>query len=324
MQIKPFTMSVIIGSAACNARCPFCISRMTPPDGITTKPEPINWKNWHQACTLALRSGVTTIMLTGKGEPTLFPEQVTEVLKRLKPYDFPIIELQTNAIPIADGKLDEGVYFSAPFGEYKSGTPPVSTLQHWFNLGLRTIAISNVGIDPELNQKVYLPYRKEYIDLEATIAKLHAIGFSVRLATVMINGGIDSSAKVFELIQFAKKNNVEQVSIRPVTKTHEVTKESSNTLLPQLSQKDLAAKWVDDNCVNEISQEIIGDYLKNYGTLLMTLPHGANVYDFNGQNICFTNCLTHDTNPDSIRQLIYRSATGNIGYSWEYSGAIIL
>lgn len=314
MQIRPFTMSVIIGSAACNARCPFCISHMTPPDGITTKPEPINWKNWHQACNLAVRSGVTTIMLTGKGEPTLFPEQISEVLTRLKPYDFPIIELQTNAITIADGKLDEGTYFDGP-----SGSAPVSTLQHWFNLGLRTIAISNVGINAELNRKIYTPYRKEYIDLAATIKKLHAIGFSVRLATVMIKDGVDNKEEVYNLIQFAKANQVEQVSIRPVTGLHEVTKEDA-----PLDNKQLAVKWVETNSIPTKNLKEVNDFVSIFGTLLMTLPHGASVYDVGGQNICITNCLTHDTNPDSIRQLIYRSATGNIGYSWEYSGAIIL
>ncbi len=72
MKIKTF--SIIAGSEACNARCPFCISKMTPQQGVTLKTSTVNWRNFRVGAQLAKQCDVTTAMLTGNGEPTLFPE----------------------------------------------------------------------------------------------------------------------------------------------------------------------------------------------------------------------------------------------------------
>ena len=34
------TFSILAGSEACNARCPFCISKMTPPLGVDARSTP--------------------------------------------------------------------------------------------------------------------------------------------------------------------------------------------------------------------------------------------------------------------------------------------
>ena len=55
----------------------------------------------------------------------------------------------------------------------------------------------------------------------------------------------------------------------------------------------------------------------------MPLPHGAIIYDWNGQNFCLNNCITSDMNPDRIRQLIYHP-NGDIAYDWKHEAAVIL
>ena len=314
MQIKPQTMSIVVGSAVCNARCPFCVSKMTPPNGVAIKADAINYRNWDQACQLAKDSGVTTILLTGKGEPTLFPDQVTEVLEQLRPYKFPIIELQTNAIPIATGAITDGM------------------LQMWHRLGLRMIAISNVGIDYELNNKIYTP-RHKYINLMDVIRRIHSFGFSVRMATVMIKGGVDSPAKIDELLSFAAALDVEQTTIRPVTRAdvtvrqNEATHDQKYILSLKILNEDQgandAAEWVQNNAVTPKQIQDVHEYIANAGTLLRRLPHGAEVYDLYGHNICLTNCLTREPLQPEIRQLIY-FPDGHLRYDWEKSGAIIL
>ena len=119
------TFSIIAGSEACNARCPFCISKMTPPCGVELKQPQVNWRNFGVACELAKQSGVTTAMFTGKGEPTLFPEQISEYLERMAVYEFPLIEMQTNGIRLAEEPE-----------QYKEH------LGHWHDDGMTTIAIS--------------------------------------------------------------------------------------------------------------------------------------------------------------------------------------
>lgn len=288
-------MSILVGSAACQARCPFCVSRQTPLQGVSNKHEPINYRNWNQACGLAKASGVNTIMLTGKGEPTLFPHQITEVLNSLLPFNFPIIELQTNGIDIADGKIDHEQLFE------------------WYRLGLRIISVSNVGVDKGFGQRIYTPYRKEYIDLASLIENLHKNKFSVRMATVMLKGGVDSYESIPELVLFAKRYNVEQLRLCPVNHSGVIETDEAKEV----------SEWTRANALTEYQLKGIKDHIERNSELLLTLPHGANVYDYDGQNVCLANCLTESQNPDTIRQLIY-FPDGSLRYSWQYKGARIL
>ncbi|KKM67725.1 hypothetical protein LCGC14_1468260 [marine sediment metagenome] len=91
--MKIQTFSIVAGTEACDANCPFCVSKQTPKTGLQSNP---NYRNFHTACQFATRCGVTTAMITGKGEPTLFPNQITMYIKMLSDHRFPFIELQTN------------------------------------------------------------------------------------------------------------------------------------------------------------------------------------------------------------------------------------
>ena len=55
----------------------------------------------------------------------------------------------------------------------------------------------------------------------------------------------------------------------------------------------------------------------------MSLPHGAEVYDVAGQNVCISNCLTIEPDTDNLRQIIV-FPDGHIRYDWNYEGAILL
>ena len=97
MKFKLF--SVVVGTEACVASCPFCVSGVLPNNENVVCSD-VNWRNFDIACNLADRSEIDTVMLTSRGEPLLFPDQISEYLKRLSKYHFPFIELQTNMIPV--------------------------------------------------------------------------------------------------------------------------------------------------------------------------------------------------------------------------------
>jgi len=285
------TLSIIAGSEACNARCPFCVSKMTPPLGVELKEPEVNWRNFDIACRLAKQSGVTTVMFTGKGEPTLFPEQITKYLDKIEKYEFPIVELQTNGT-----KLSED-----------SGT---NDLKYWYARGMTTIAISIVHYDPDKNREVYLPHKKKYTDLALLIKKLHDLHFSVRLTCIAANGFIDSAEKVKNLVSFAKENRVEQLTITPVNK-------------PETILNKEAWNWTNSHHLTEEQLKDIIRLLKAEATPIMTLAHGAIVYDLYGQNICLNHCLSVQPDAEEMRNLIF-FPDGHLRYYWQYPGAILL
>jgi molybdenum cofactor biosynthesis enzyme MoaA len=287
------TFSIVTGSEACNARCPFCISKMTPPLGVRLQEPEVNWRNFRIACRLAMRCGVTTIMLTGKGEPTLFPEQISKYLQVLSEFQFPIAELQSNGIALVD---QPDLY--------------ARHLHTWYDLGLTTIAISIVHYAPDRNRLVYLPHRERYVDLPLLIQLLHGHGLSVRLACILANGFIDSRQTLQELIDFAKQHRVEQLTIRPVNR-------------PAGSRSQEAHDWANRHGLQPSQLSDISDFLEQSGELLMTLIHGAQVYDVGGQNVCLTDSLTIEARSDDLRQLIF-FPDGHLRYDWQYPGAILL
>jgi molybdenum cofactor biosynthesis enzyme MoaA len=287
--MKVQTLSVIAGSKACNARCPFCVAKMTPSQGITLEQPEVNWRNLRKAAIFAKQSDVSTVLITGKGEPTLFPQQITDYLEALSEFDFPFIEIQTNGLTLAENNE-----------QY---------LKQWYDLGLSTVAISISHYDPEKNKQVYTPDRP-YMNLPNLINKLHETGLSVRLTCVALNGFIDSASELESIVGFAQENNVEQLTISPVNKPNE-------------SKSLDIYDWATEHALKSNQLQDISNYLSEKGTRLLELPHGAVVYDVDGQNVCLNNCLTRTTDSENIRQLIF-FPDGHLRYDWEYQGAILL
>lgn len=287
--MKIQTFSILTGSEACNARCPFCVSKMTPPFGVTPKEPRVNWRNFEIACRFAKQSGATTAMLTGKGEPTIFPDQITKYLTALAKFEFPFIEIQTNGILINTYE---------PY------------LAMWHKLGMTTIAISIVHYEPEKNREIYLPHKKRYIDLSVLATLLRANGFSLRFTCILANGFIDSAQKMRELIAFTKKNRIGQLTVTPVNE-------------PETTENQMVWDWAYAHRLTAEQREDITGYIKTNGTKLMRMVHGAEVFDLDGQNICLNNCLSLQPESEEMRNLIF-FPNGDLRYYWQYPGALLL
>ncbi len=80
------TLSIVGGTRACNARCPDCVSDMTtvPKDNWMFYFKNVDWENLDIALNTAINAGVGTVLFTGKGELTLFPQQVLDYLKFIR------------------------------------------------------------------------------------------------------------------------------------------------------------------------------------------------------------------------------------------------
>jgi len=281
------TLSISIGTKACNAKCPFCISKVTPANGVTLEePQVLDYLRLEKAILFAQQSNCKTALITGKGEPTLYMDSVLLTANELRNHNVPLIELQTN-----------GLIF---------GTTP-QPKRDWLlreikMAGINTIAISIVHFVDVMNASIYTP-RWRYPSLIKTINDIHQAGISVRLACVGILDYIDNVKNLACLLDFAKEYKVEQVTWRPVV-VHDDT------------QKHLLVNTTEFNAIMEFFNDS-----KN-ATKLHTLPHGATVYDYEGQNICLTNCLTRNPDDNTIRQLIY-FPDNHLRYDWELEGAII-
>lgn len=255
--------------------------------------EPLNLINFRKACRLAEINDVTNVIITGKGEPTLFPDQITDYLEAMVPFDFPVIELQTN-----------GILFSQQpekFDKY---------LKDWHDLGLTFIAISIIHYDPEINRANYIPHLPVYPDLEKIISNLHSFGYSVRLTVTLVKGGIDSAKEAGVMVSKARDWGVEQLTLRKVA-------------APHTTQNEAVSSWTRTHQLDQSTLDQMEQYLLMNGTKIASFDYGGAIYDVSGQNVCFTNALTLNKETETFRQAIY-FPDGHLRFDWQYSGAIII
>lgn len=139
------TFSIVVGNRACPCRCPFCVSRMTGFGELPEEAGSVNLQNLHTACMLAKAGQTTTVLLTGKGSPTLFPDQITSHLGSLQPYGFPFLELQTDSFAL--GHL-------AVCHPKQAGAIRRDHLVRWRELRLGTVALSVVSTDDAANARI--------------------------------------------------------------------------------------------------------------------------------------------------------------------------
>ena len=88
--MKANNLSISIPNKGCNKSCPYCVSKIAP---NVENNEKLFIKNIHKVKKMADITGVTSVSITGKGEPTLNMSNVYDVLHTLTEY---VTELQTN------------------------------------------------------------------------------------------------------------------------------------------------------------------------------------------------------------------------------------
>jgi len=288
--MKTHTFSIVVGTGACNFKCPYCVSKMTCQ---AAKKHDINWRRFDTACDVALqaRDGLVNVIITGTGEPNLFPDDITSVLYRMRGR-FPLVTLQTNGSLLTE-----------------------DSVKKWMQKGLTQVCISIAHSSWVLsNQIMGAPKghtQYNVFNYWRTVEMIHDVGLAVRLNCTMTRDGVCMPDHAETLIDRCLQNGVEQLTFR------EVDRPNDPNGAPEV------VEWVEDQKPHNAARTLYHYLSMNGGKLLQTLPHGGTVHDYRGQNVCISNCLTDTADPDDIRQIIF-FPDGRISYDWKYIGARIL
>jgi molybdenum cofactor biosynthesis enzyme MoaA len=284
--MKALTYTIIAGNKACPNDCPICISKMTPDYGIGYSMPEVNWPKFEQATIIALNHRAENVLITGKGEPTLYPGQITQYLIRLYGKPFDRRELQTEGSRLAKSGIYDGF------------------LDAWKDLGLSTVAISIYHYDAAKNKQIFQPRHGEYFDLTKLIEKIHNRGMNTRLSCVMLENLIDNPAEVERLIAYAKQNQVFQLTLRRADR-------------PIKPLDAVVAEYVDAHRLADEQFQQIVDWVQQNGSFCYSLPHNAGVFEVNSQNVCISTGLSPAKEyAEEVRQLIF-FPQGWLTTSWE-------
>jgi molybdenum cofactor biosynthesis enzyme MoaA len=250
------------------------------------RPE-INWDRFETACAIAsqARDGLVNVLLTGTGEPTLYPNDISDLLMAMKGR-FPLVTLQTNGVLL-----------------------PERHLHTWKQRGLTAVCLSVASASPGRSSEIMgLDERYDWLDCAK---RIHAEGFSVRINCTMLKEGIELPHEAEQLIDTCRAAGIEQLTFR------EVDRPADPASAPEV------ARYVDFQKPHGAAKRLYHYLAMEGATQIMDLPHGGTVFDYRGQNVCITNCLTDTRDPDDIRQIIF-FPNGEISYDWKYKGARIL
>ncbi len=232
------------------------------------------------------RNGLVTVLLTGTGEPTLYPTHINDYLDRMR-CRFPLITLQTNGLLLDREKLTT-----------------------WRDKGLTQVCISVTNDDSDRNNQL-MGIEDETFNYWRKVDLIHNVGLSVRLNCTMLLSGLSTPGDAERLINECRRHSVEQLTFR------EVDQPPFSATAPKVAQ------YVKHEKPFRAAEILFHHLSMNGASRLPNLPHGGTVFDYKSQNVCVSNCLTDTLDPNDIRQIIF-FPTGEISYDWKYKGARIL
>lgn len=279
MKAHNLTVSVPPDEVLCDKNCPYCISRMTGQiehDYFTVM------RNLSKVVTVSKASGVSTVLITGKGEPLLNFYGTARIAQKLK--DFPI-EIQTNGLWLNDR---------------------LESIKELKGVGIDTIAVSVDSLS-------------QLSDLGTLFERINEENMTVRVCFNVISPQYLSTVRA-ENVSFATINKclkfhpIHQVVLRRIMIPDIIagTKEAHKT-------SDWVLKNVNKDFYDELNKEFMATLERNRysSSLIRVLPHGAKVYNLDGRSFCFSDyCIQETNNTEDIRSLIFLE-DGHLYTSWD-------
>jgi hypothetical protein len=282
---KIYSVSALVGTAACNANCSFCAAKSLRADAPDDNSMPITFKS---ALRLSARYGGWSLSLTGSGEPTCSPDAITNALldynecKKEGAY-FPNVNLFTNGIKFAD---------------YDFCRQYIPT---WKSLGLTAIAVSIHDTTEEGQAQAY--GIESYPIFPRIFGNISRFDLQCRATLLLRKGGIDTPKKYKEAL-----NDLRDLGVYNVTSWWIAAQDGTyNEYSPGFLNRFRIKMWLRNNTK------------KCHGHVW-----GGGVFDYRGMMVRLTDYVTkHDPNKDFVRQLVVFQ-DGLVAYSWVKKGAICM
>jgi len=177
-------MSILVGTARCNAQCPECAGTQHQKDAPQRDGE-LDDSRLREALDFCLTRDCRYITLTGSGEPTLSPLAISRSLLLLYEYEmrgkkFHPINLYTNGIRIGRDRVFCEKY-----------------LPRWLSWGLSAIYVSVYSADENRNAKAL--GRRLYPSFDTIFKRIKSYGFKLRVNVVLKKGYVDRREKFEDL-----------------------------------------------------------------------------------------------------------------------------
>jgi molybdenum cofactor biosynthesis enzyme MoaA len=271
MEAKNLSIAVPGG---CPNKCPFCVAEQH--DNAYEYRYTDYTDEWIRRLNFAAQQGVSSVLLTGTGEPltnTKFLNMFAMINKDLKkPFDW--IEIQTSGVGLKEGsENDYGVL------KFLRATVKVST-----------IALSVCDIFSSRNNANIMGIpEKSYYDLNEMCQKIKEAGLNLRLSLNMTD--IYNNIDIKSIFDMSEALGADQVTFRKMFHAGDGGKEDT---------------WIKDHLYSKWDD--LTNYIEEVGTPLHRLSFGPMKYSVNGiSTVADWDCMSTTGNDTAIiRSLILR------------------
>jgi organic radical activating enzyme len=295
-------LTISVPSRVCDKGCPYCISRVTPSPKIDKQ---TFYENIPKLKKLIDNVGITSILITGKGEPFLYFE-LERLIDKFKEYP---LEIQTNG-----ERLSKAVNNNVTSIEVMLQKPINAILKH---INVLSISVDSFSQYKSLQQLI----GKIKHTSPSTIIRL---SFNVTKQLLDLPDDLD----IDYYIKHSAEAGVRQVTFRRVSLPDTIPT-SINDDNKIISSTYAAIKgWIEENANAKMFATCYAKLHKLIENLeapcIRKFNFGGEVYDLGGLSLALMDvtCVQENHNEDNLRSLIYHQ-DGHLYTSWNSLGSIL-
>ncbi len=278
--MKANNLTISIPYRGCDRNCPYCVSKMT---GYIKANEEAFSENLEKVRTVANNSGITSLLVTGKGEPFLNTDAIDLLLDVFGDYPF---EIQTNGLQLLS---------------WHKKAPNSFLDQSRLTGGINVFAVSLDRLK----------------SLQTCRDMFHCLDQAGAVVRVTMNASSWLKDTSFEtLIDACLEAGVRQFSIRKLTIPHFV----ENSMREDYKK---TSQWINNHADGTEYHRLITEFMEGSYEKLRELNFGATIFDVRGVSFThFDYCIQDSNTGEDIRSLIYQE-DGHLYTSWNSRASII-
>lgn len=273
-------LSVCVPDTGCDKNCPYCVSEMT---GRMITDRAAMQRNLPKVLSLARLAGVSSVLLTGKGEPC---RDFDDVVWLLDAFGHLPVELQTNGLRLLRRFARD---------------PDVGDLERLRQRGLDVLAFS-------------LDELEQFERMAPLFGRAAGLGLVIRV-TFNLTDRIPADTSLDTFLSACRSAGVQQFSLRQVTVPNDVQLDSA--------EARQTAAWIEEHVAPGLYTRLVDELVAGQPRLIRRLPYGAVVYDVAGVAVShFDYCVQDDHGPEDIRSLIF-AEDGHLYTAWNSPASIL-
>jgi len=284
---KIYSVSALVGSGACNGNCSFCAGKHLREQAANPLTHGAWRRNLEAAIKLSSRYGGWSLSLTGSGEPTCDPADVTEALEiyaacAKQGAFFPNVNLFTNGILFGDKEFAD------------------QWLPLWKSFGLTNVAVSIHAASQHGQARTYgLRSYPFFSDIFGNICR-HV---GLRCTLLLQRGKIDNAKAYEDAVCFLRDAGCGNITSWPIGN-------------PDGTRNDFTP--------SRLGLMGIRQWLRQNAKFCHGHVWGGGVYDWYGSILRIMDYVSkHDPKADFVRQLVVFQ-DGTVAYSWIREGALCM